>query len=43
MGTTYFIGAILLEEGYAVKTKNIAEIKFFKTRAIIYLCICINI
>jgi hypothetical protein len=28
MGTTSFIGAILLEEGYAIKTKNRAEIKF---------------
>ena len=27
-GTTSFIGAILLEEGYAIKTKNRAEIKF---------------
>jgi hypothetical protein len=29
MGTTSFIGAILLNEGYAIKTKNRAEIKFF--------------
>jgi hypothetical protein len=28
MGTTSFIGSILLNEGYAIKTKNKAEIKF---------------
>jgi len=28
MGTTSFIGAIMLSEGYAIKTKNRAEIKF---------------